>query len=77
MVRADADGVSGRTPLRHETFFIREVLWDPGGELAVAVYPPLGASTGADAGPIVLIPTDADTPATPLADYGSALRWGP
>ena len=75
MVVSDADGVTGRTPLRSDSYIAAEALWAPDASLAVisdfsvlsSAFPPIG--------PLRLLRADAG-PAVTLADQGRNLRWG-
>jgi hypothetical protein len=75
MTVSEADGVTGRTPLRSDSYIPAEVLWWRDGSLAVIsdasepsnVYPPLG--------PLRLLRADG-SPAVTLTDQGRNLRWG-
>jgi hypothetical protein len=76
MTVSQADGVTGRTPLRSDSYIPAEVLWWHDGSLAVIsdaseisnVYPPLG--------PLRLLWADG-SPAVTMTDQGRNLRWGP
>jgi Tol biopolymer transport system component len=75
MYVAEADGVTGRTQLRTDSYIASEALWAPDASLAViadtselsTAYPPVG--------PLRLLRADGSG-ALPLADAGRNLRWG-
>lgn len=75
IVRAAADGVTGRTVLRPETFeAINEALWSPDASFVVAVMSsgPAVISGGA----LQLYYTDGSKSMVPLVPFGRALKWG-
>jgi len=77
MVRTAPDGQTGLTALRNEEWVNYEVIWSPGGNLAITIQPTPGEAPGwPRLGPVVLIPTDG-SPAIPLGINGYLLRWGP
>lgn len=75
LVRSGADGVSGRTVLRPETFTsMNEALWDPDGRFVIV------ANAQSDqiymGGAAELYPTDG-SPMTALLPFAMEMRWGP
>jgi hypothetical protein len=75
IVRAAADGVTGLTVLRPETFTVlNEALWAPDGSFVItATAPAQGVFQG---GIVELYPADSTKPMIPLAPFGQQLKWG-
>jgi len=75
MVRSAADGVSGRTALRPESFTLLEALWAPDASLAIVNQQPVGGDVSG--GNLALVHTDGQ-PVVPLPISGARLlHWGP
>jgi len=76
IVRSAADGVTGRTVLRPETFnSLNEALWAPDGSFVItATAPAQGVYQG---GIVELYYTDPQKAVLQLSQFGYSLKWGP
>jgi len=76
MVRSAADGVSGRTVLRPETFeTLNEALWAPDASFVITAKAP---SDSVYAGGVIeLYYADATKSMISLVPFGQQLKWGP
>jgi hypothetical protein len=76
MVRSAADGVTGRTVLRPETFeTLNEALWAPDASFVITAKAP--SDTVYAGGVIELYYTDGTKSMLPLVPFGQQLKWGP
>jgi hypothetical protein len=76
MVRSAADGVTGRTVLRQETFeTLNEALWAPDASFVILAKAP--TDTVYAGGAIELYYTDGTKSMVPLVPFGQRLKWGP
>lgn len=75
LVRSEADGATGRTVLRPETFeLMNESLWSPDGHFVIAAMAPI--QDVYQGGQLNLYPVDGG-PVTSLVSFGMDMRWGP
>ena len=76
IVRAEPNGVTGRTVLRPETFeSLNEALWAPDASFVIVARAP---SDSVYAGGVLeLYYTDAARSMIPLVPFGQQLKWGP
>jgi len=76
IVRSTADGVTGRTVLRPETFTgLNEALWAPDGSFVItATAPAQGVYQG---GIVELYSTDPQKAVIQLSQFGFSLKWEP
>ena len=75
MFRSNRDGITGRVPLRTDTYFgISEILW--ANDMSLAVIASTEVFPNTQSGTITILPTDGTILAieTPLNGYG--LQWG-
>ena len=76
MIRSAADGVTGRTVLRSETFeTLNEALWAPDASFVITAKAP--SDTIYAGGVIELYYTDGTKSLAPLVPFGQQLKWGP
>jgi WD40 repeat protein len=76
MVRSAADGVTGRTILRPETFAtLNEALWASDASFVITAKAP--SDTVYAGGVIELYYTDGTNSMVPLVPFGQQLKWGP
>jgi len=76
MVRSAADGVSGRTVLRPETFeTLNEALWAPDASFVITAKAPTDSVYAG--GVIELYYADATKSMISLVPFGQQLKWGP
>jgi Tol biopolymer transport system component len=81
LFRSDPDGVTNRTALRPELFYVVSALWAPKGE-AVLIVQNDGSGANNQPANLVLVPVDASRPVVTLLPDTSridenSLRWGP
>lgn len=75
LVRSEADGNTGRTVLRPETFeLMNESLWAPDGSFVIAAMAPI--QDVYQGGQVNIYFTNGN-PVISLVSYGQDLRWGP
>jgi hypothetical protein len=76
IVRSAADGLTGRTILRPETFeALNEALWAPDASLVIAAMAPdISVYEG---GALILFYTDPARGMMSLLPFGRQLKWGP
>ena len=76
LVRSAPDGVTGRTPIRSETFeLMNEALWAPDGSLVVVASAPIDQVY--QGGIAELYYTDGQQEIVPLLEFAMNMKWGP
>jgi hypothetical protein len=77
MTRSAPDGVSGRTTLRPETFYVLRALWAPDASFAIVEAASPDPSTYLGHGPLSLVYTDGRPIVSLPVQAAQDLRWGP
>ena len=76
LVRSAADGVTGRTILRPETFEnMNEAIWAPDASFVIVANPALPETY--EGGAAQLYYTDGQKAMVPLVSYAMKMKWGP
>ncbi len=76
LVRSEPDGVTGRTPIRSETFnLLNEALWAPDASFVIAATAPIDQVY--QGGIAELYYTDGQKEPIKLLDFAANMKWGP
>ena len=76
LVRAGPDGVTGRTPIRSETFnMMNEALWAPDASFVIVANAPI--ENVYQGGIAELYYTDGQKDVISLVSFAMDMKWGP